>query len=56
MKAQDYVNQSMTNCKNTVSSLQQALQSAEKQDNKAKIQSAINSLNSACQELSKYQD
>ena len=55
-KAQDYVNQSMTNCQNTVSSLQQALNSAEKSENKAKIQSAINSLNSACEQLTSYQD
>ncbi|NRT69979.1 hypothetical protein [Clostridium beijerinckii] len=34
----------------------QALSSAEKQDNKNKIQQAINSLNSACQQLSQYQD
>ena len=55
-KAKDYVDQSMTSVQNTVSILQQALSSAEKQENKAKIQSAIDSLNSACQQLSNYQD
>lgn len=54
--AQDYVNLSMTNVQNTVSSLQQAIASAEKPENKAKIQSAIDSLNSASQQLSNYQD
>lgn len=54
--AQDYVNSSMTNVQNTVSSLQQAMASAEKPENKAKIQSAIDSLNSASQQLSNYQD
>lgn len=55
-KAQQYVNQGMTSVQNTVSTLQQALNSAEKQDNKNKIQQAINALNSAQQQLSGYQD
>jgi hypothetical protein len=55
-KAKQYVDQSMSSVQSTVSTLQQALDSAEKQDNKTKIQQAINSLNSACQELSGYQD
>lgn len=55
-KAVDYVNQSLSSLQNTISSLQQALGDAEKSDNKAKIQSAINSINSASQELSKYKD
>ena len=55
-KAKQFIDQSMTTAQNTVSSLQQALTSAEKQENKAKIQSAIDSVNSACQQLSSYQD
>ena len=55
-KAKDYVDSSMSTLKNTTSSLQQALSSAEKADNKAKNQSAIDSINSACQQLSSYQD
>ena len=55
-KAQDYVNQSVTSMQTTLSSLQQALSSAEKPDNKNKIQQAINSLNSAQQQLSGFQD
>lgn len=55
-KAKQFVDQSMTSVQNTVSTLQQALNSAEKQDNKNKIQQAINSLNSAQQQLSGYQD
>ena len=54
--AKQYVDQGMTNVQSTVTSLQQALSSAEKADNKAKIQSAIDSLNSACQQLSSYKD
>jgi hypothetical protein len=55
-RAKDFVDESMSTVKSTVSSLQQALNAAEKPDNKAKIQSAIDSLNSACQQLSSYQD
>lgn len=55
-KAQQYVNQSMSSVQNTVNTLQQALNSAEKPDNKNKIQQAINSLNAAQQQLSGYQD
>ena len=55
-KAKQYIDQSVTNVQTAVSTLQQALNSAEKQANKGKIQQAINSLNSACQELSGYQD
>ena len=54
--AKKYVDQSMTTVQSTVTSLQQALSSAEKADNKVKIQSAIDSLNSACQQLSSYKD
>ncbi|QUH26883.1 hypothetical protein [Serpentinicella alkaliphila] len=55
-KAKQYVDQSMSSVQNTVNTLQQALNSAEKPDNKNKIQQAINSLNSAQQQLSGYQD
>lgn len=55
-KAKQYIDQSMASVQNTVSTLQQALNSAEKQDNKNKIQQAINALNSAQQQLSGYQD
>jgi len=55
-KAKQLVDQSMTTAQNTVTSLQQALSSAEKQENKDKIQSAIDSVNTACQQLSSYQD
>ncbi len=54
--AQDYVNQSMSSVQNTVNTLQQALSSAEKPENKNKIQQAIQSLNSAQDQLSSYQD
>lgn len=54
--AKDYVNQGMSSVQITVNSLQQSLASVEKESNKAKIQSAISSLNSACQELSQYKD
>lgn len=54
--AKDYVDQSMSSVQNTVNTLQQALSSAEKTENKNKIQQAINSLNSAQDQLSGYQD
>lgn len=54
--AQDYVNQSMSSVQNTVGTLQQALDSAEKPENKNKIQQAINALHSVQQDLSNYQD
>lgn len=54
--AKQYVDQCMSTLQSTVSSLQTALNSAEKQDNKNKIQAAIDSVNSAKQQLSSYQD
>ncbi len=54
--AKDYVDQSMSSIQSTVSSLQQALSTVEKPDNKNKIQEAINTLNSVQQNLSGYQD
>ena len=55
-KAKQYVDQSMSSLESTVSTLQQAFNSAEKSENKNKIQQAITSLNSAQQQLSGYQD
>jgi hypothetical protein len=55
-KAKQIVDQSMSSVQSTVSTLQQALSSAEKPDNKNKIQQAIDSLNAAQQQLSGYQD
>ncbi|SDM55698.1 hypothetical protein [Bacillus sp. OK048] len=54
--AKDYVHQSMSSVQNTVNTLQQALSNAEKPENKNKIQQAINSLNSAQDQLTGYQD
>ncbi len=55
-KAKQHVDQSMSSLQTVVSSLQQALSSAEQQDNKNRIQQAIDSVNSASQQLSRYQD
>lgn len=55
-KAKQHIDQSMSTVQTAVNSLQQALTSAEKPDNKAKIQQAINSLNTARDQLSQYQD
>lgn len=55
-KAKQYVDQGMSSVQSTLNTLQQALSSAEKPDNKNKIQQAINSLNSVHQQLSGYQD
>lgn len=54
--AKQYVDQSMSSVQNTVDTLQQALNNAEKPDNKNKIQQAISSLQSVQQQLSQYQD
>ncbi|MEW9052789.1 MAG: hypothetical protein AB2392_16625 [Neobacillus sp.] len=54
--AKQYVDQSMSSVQNTVDTLQQALSSVEKPDNKNKIQQAISSLQSVQQQLSNYQD
>ncbi|WP_180375398.1 hypothetical protein [Clostridium thermarum] len=55
-KAKDYVDQCISTVQNAVGTLQQALNSAEKPENKNKIQGAINALNNAKQQLSGYQD
>ena len=54
--AKQYIDLSKSNLMSTTSSLQQALSSAEKTENKQKIQSAIDSINTACQQLSQYKD
>ena len=54
--AQDYVNQCMSSVQDSVSNLQQALNSVEKQGNKQMIQQAIDTLNSVQQNLSGYQE
>ncbi|WP_196121208.1 hypothetical protein [Anaerobacillus alkaliphilus] len=54
--AKDYVDQSMSSVQSTVSTLQQALSTVEKPDNKNLIQEAINTLNSVQQNLSGYQE
>lgn len=54
--AKQQVDQSMSTVQTAVSSLQQALTSAEKPENKTKIENAISSLNIACQSLSTFQD
>lgn len=54
--AKQYVDQCMSSMQSTADTLQQALNSAEKQDNKNKIQQAINSINAAHQQLSGFQD
>jgi len=55
-KAKQYVDQCMSSVQTNVNTLQEALSSAEKPDNKNKIQQAINSLNSVKQHLTGYQD
>lgn len=55
-QAQQQINQCMSTVQDTVNTLQQALGSAEKPENKNKIQQAIDSLNSCQQQLSSYHD
>lgn len=55
-KAKDYVDQGMESVQSTVKTLQQALSTVEKQDNRDKIQDAINALHTVEQNLSGYQD
>lgn len=55
-KSKQYVDQGISSVQDTVNTLQQALSSAEKPENKNKIQQAIHSLNSAQQQLAEYQD
>lgn len=55
-KAKQTVDSCQQAMQNTASSLQQAMASAEKQSNKATIQSAINAVNEAEQALNNFQD
>ncbi|MFZ5351881.1 MAG: hypothetical protein ACOZCL_04040 [Bacillota bacterium] len=54
--AKQFVDQSRSNVQTALGSLQQALNSVEKQDNRNIIQQAINTLNSVNQNLSGYRD
>lgn len=51
--AKHVINESISSLQTCVDSLQHALGSIEKKDNKDKVQQAIVSLNSACHQLSK---
>lgn len=55
-EAKQYIDISITNVETALGTLKQALDSVEKSDNRNKIQAAINSLNSATQQLSQYKD
>ena len=55
-KAQDNINSGMTSIQIALNNLQQAMSCCEKQENKTIIQSAINSISSACNQLSNYRD
>ena len=55
-KAKQYVVQSISSVQTTLNTLQYALNSAERPDNKTKIQQAINSLNSVQLQLTDFQD
>ncbi|WP_193708233.1 hypothetical protein [Alkalibaculum sporogenes] len=54
--AKQSIDQCMSTLRSTTENLEQALNSAEKQENKKKIQQAISSISSAQQQLSEYQD
>lgn len=55
-KAKQCIDQSKTTLENTISTLRNAMNEAEKNENKQRIQCAIDSVNHACDELCKYQD
>ena len=55
-KAKQQVTLSISSLQSTVNTLQNALISAERPDNKNKIQQAINSLNSVQLQLTDFQD
>lgn len=55
-KAQDYVNEVKTTLSSAESCLQQACNKAEKQQNKEKIENAMNSIKAACNCLNEYKD
>lgn len=54
--AKQQIDQSIMSVQATVNTLQQAMSSAEKAENKTVIQSAITQLNSACQQLGNFKD
>ena len=56
MKAQDYVNEGMSSAHCAMSSLQNAIQHAEKQANKQVIQKAMDEMQHACECLQQFQD
>ena len=55
-KAQNIINSSMDSIHSTINDLQNAMCCCENSKNKKIIQSAIDSINCACSELSKYED
>jgi hypothetical protein len=55
-KAKQQVTLSISSIQSTVNTLQNALNSAERADNRNKIQQAINSLNSVQLQLTDFQD
>ena len=52
----DHVNSSLDSMRNVVSCLEKAQRCCEKEDNKKIIQSAIASINCACDQLCEYCD
>ena len=55
-KAQNIINSCVCTIRDTLGELENAKCNCEKQENKSKIQSAIDSINSACNELHDYKD
>lgn len=55
-KAQDSINSSMSSIESAIDNLHQAMSCCEKHSNKEVIQSAIDSMNCACNELKNYRD
>ena len=55
-KAKQHVILSISSLQSTANTLQNALNSAERPDNKNKIQEAINSINSVQKQLTDFQD
>lgn len=55
-KSQTIINSSMSSIQGALNNLNEAMASCEKQENKNVLQSAIDSINCACDHLSKFQD
>ncbi len=55
-RAQDYINEVKSTLTSAESCLQQACSKAENQQNKQKIESAMQSLKTACDCLNQYRD